>query len=333
VRWFVVLLLLANIVLFFWVQQQSKPAPGSTSLPPPEVGRLRLITEIAEPQLTDTPPASAAKDAEDQVQVAAGPRKAPMSTSPAPTPDTASAAADEEETVAGSVPGVSSTPRRAPAAAAEREQSQPAPAPAAPAAQPAIDAAPEAREAETAVEPSGPPSGREQVAVAETAEVSPIPTPRPEVTVAEPACARVGPFEPQDADTLISRLPPYVQLVSDTSEEYAEEQGYYVLIPPLPSRAAGMQKLKELEDAGITDVWLFRTGELMNAISLGLYRNEQGARQHAAGVAKKGFVSEVRERIELKERRWLQLKNTQGGDPRGGMPLPDGVQVIRQACP
>lgn len=45
-RWFVALLLVANVILFFWVQQQSRPTPGTVSLPPPDVGRLRLMSEI-----------------------------------------------------------------------------------------------------------------------------------------------------------------------------------------------------------------------------------------------------------------------------------------------
>lgn len=45
-RWFIVFLLVANVVLFFWVQQQLRPPPGMGELPPPEVGRLRLMSEV-----------------------------------------------------------------------------------------------------------------------------------------------------------------------------------------------------------------------------------------------------------------------------------------------
>ncbi|MGB5639304.1 MAG: hypothetical protein WBM63_09305, partial [Sedimenticolaceae bacterium] len=57
-RWFIALLVVANVVLFFWVQQQSRPLPGSMALPPPDVGRLRLMTELKE-----DPPAGGAGDA------------------------------------------------------------------------------------------------------------------------------------------------------------------------------------------------------------------------------------------------------------------------------
>ncbi len=44
-RWMIFFLLVANVALFFWLQQQSRPAPGSSVLPPPDVGTLRLRHE------------------------------------------------------------------------------------------------------------------------------------------------------------------------------------------------------------------------------------------------------------------------------------------------
>ena len=50
-RWFIALLVVANVILFFWVQQQSRPPPGSMALPPPDIGRLRLMSELNQDQM------------------------------------------------------------------------------------------------------------------------------------------------------------------------------------------------------------------------------------------------------------------------------------------
>ena len=176
---------------------------------------------------------------------------------------------------------------------------------------------------------------QEEAAEPQVAEVTPEPSP---VVAAEPeppeptVCARVGPFEPADADALLQKLPGNFELLSDNSEEQTVDDSYYVLIPALPDRATGLSKLKELKAAGFEDTWLFRRGAYENAISLGLFRRERSAKRHASKVADKGFDVEVRARTTTKERRWLQLKHA-GDDMQGAVPLPDGVTLTPQACP
>ena len=148
-----------------------------------------------------------------------------------------------------------------------------------------------------------------------------------------PACARVGPFPPGDADQLISSLPPNIVLLSDVAEEYTSVERYYVIIPPLPSSAAGQKKMQELADAGVTDTWLFRTGENRNGISLGFFSRKGGAQQRAENVAKKGFDTEIKEQGSVHQRRWLLLKNLDGEDLGQSLPLPAGTRAEIQSCP
>ena len=61
-RWFIVFLLIANILLFFWVQQESlRPSPQS-EMPPPEIGRLRLLNESPESEVNALPEARSPAD-------------------------------------------------------------------------------------------------------------------------------------------------------------------------------------------------------------------------------------------------------------------------------
>jgi hypothetical protein len=376
VRWFIALLVVANVVLFFWVQQQSRPLPGSMALPPPDVGRLRLMTELKE-----DPPAGGAGDAivppvelspipveeEAAIPPVSSFQGDPMATAPAvdsaQSPvivDTGTAAIDAaspEVEVAPepadqpihpvteqveAIPVVSVT---VPAGAGivEDEISETTDQVDAPLPEPKRVAT-LAQENETGVAENGQ-TDLQPEEVSASGDLQPGNAIEPEDLMAEtipgpvlnevaPAlCTRVGPFDPEDADRLISKLPVSITLLSDFTEEYSSVDRYYVLIPPLPSRAAGRQKLKELANAGVTDTWLFPSGEYRNAISLGFFSREGGARRHAANMAKKGFAAEVREKTSVRERRWLFLKDANGGAPGSGMLLPEGVIVEQKTCP
>ena len=62
----------------------------------------------------------------------------------------------------------------------------------------------------------------------------------------------------------------------------------WVVFPPLPSRAAAQDKLMELSAVGIQDISIIRSGIWANALSLGLYANEESARQRVRELEEKG---------------------------------------------
>jgi hypothetical protein len=350
VRWFIVFLIVANVILFFWVQQQSRPLPGEASLPPPDVGRLRLLSElekeptgvnvaepearaedmITEPTLAAVPedrsrPARAKEalqspsdvgDYQASMQISL-PENEPISDVP---PVDANSFISAVNPPIGAVTEDLAVEKSAGVDEVAEVLALEAPS--------EIDESVEQtleESVETAVrEPDASiPELPVKAAVVEQAAVDPVQT----------VCARVGPFEADDADKLASGLPADVTLVSDVTEEYVTVDRYYVLIPQLPSRAEGYQKLKELADAGITDTWLFPSGEYRNAISLGFFSREAGAKRHAANVARKGFETEVKEKSSVRERRWLLLMSNDGRDLGPGLSLPAGVAAEQQACP
>jgi len=149
----------------------------------------------------------------------------------------------------------------------------------------------------------------------------------------QPVCARVGPFAADEADKLLGGLPPYVRLLADVAEEYNALDGYYVLIPALPSRVAGEQMMRELGSAGVKDIWLISSGDMRNAISLGFFKFDETAKRRAADIARKGFPVEIKENTAVQQRRWLHLKNVDGGDLRLSLPLAANVKVEPLACP
>lgn len=65
------------------------------------------------------------------------------------------------------------------------------------------------------------------------------------------------------------------------------ENRQWVIFPPLPSRAAAQAKLDELSALGVTDIFIVQSGTWANALSLGLYANEELARRRVRELEEK----------------------------------------------
>lgn len=65
------------------------------------------------------------------------------------------------------------------------------------------------------------------------------------------------------------------------------ESRQWVIFPPLPSPAAAQAKLDELSAIGITDMFIVKSGVWANALSLGLYANEDLARRRVRELEEK----------------------------------------------
>ena len=299
-RWFIVFLIVANVILFFWVQQESRPRPADVRLPPPDVGRLRLLTEMR---------SSAAVEG-----VGSADRQS-LSSDSGPATETPARLESSAETLTEAV-----SPAQVAGSSA------------------AGDADPEVpvalgQRAAVAKEAAVTGAGTADIEGPDAEPGAATAAGYDRAVVIAPVCARVGPFPPDKADDLISSLPPNIVLLSDVVEDYTSVERYYVIIPPLPSAAEGKKKMQELADAGVTDTWLFRTGRFRNGISLGFFSRKGGAQQRAANVAKKGFNTEVKEQTSVSERRWLLLKNRDGDDPGQSLPLLSGMRSEIQRCP
>jgi len=65
------------------------------------------------------------------------------------------------------------------------------------------------------------------------------------------------------------------------------ESRQWVIFPPLPSPAAAQAKLDELTAIGVTDMFIVKSGVWANALSLGLYANEDLARRRVRELEEK----------------------------------------------
>ena len=98
------------------------------------------------------------------------------------------------------------------------------------------------------------------------------------------------------ADAAISRLglaPDRVQRV------VAGAGGYWVYMPPLKTRAEVSRKVAELKQLGVTEMFVVQDpAPLRNAISLGIFKSEEGAQKFLEGLRAKGVSSAVAARRE-----------------------------------
>ena len=150
----------------------------------------------------------------------------------------------------------------------------------------------------------------------EVAEQEPVQAP-PQIAAPEPQpepmCGTLGVFEKRSQAELVS-----VRLLADgaktdiTAETTNNQAGYWVLIPPQESRVAAIAIAKRLEEAGVSDLWRFTSGELAHAISLGLFRDDERAQARSDKINEMGFESEVRPRYREQTRYWLNYRYQNG---------------------
>jgi hypothetical protein len=157
-----------------------------------------------------------------------------------------------------------------------------------------------------------------QVGIVTGAPTDPGPAEQP---LSPERCFTLGAFKRLDeAETVADRIESLVADMDGRQEIQEKQIGYWVLMPAQGSRQAARNKVKELLDAGIEDVWRFTKGELANAISLGLFSRRAPAERHQREINRKGFVTEVRPRYIDETSYWLDFRST---DDRA---LPPGVQ-------
>ncbi|MCU7924724.1 MAG: hypothetical protein KZQ88_18705 [Candidatus Thiodiazotropha sp. (ex Dulcina madagascariensis)] len=124
-----------------------------------------------------------------------------------------------------------------------------------------------------------------------------------------PTCSTVGFLESRtDAELASVRLRALGLKPELQSETRNEQAGFWVLIPPQPNRRKAIEIADSLEKAGIADLWRFTSGELVHAISLGLFRDEERAAARKIEIAKLGYEPVIKPRYRQKTRYWLHFQ-------------------------
>jgi len=98
-----------------------------------------------------------------------------------------------------------------------------------------------------------------------------------------------------------------------------EPKGYWVLIPPMASRAEAVAEVDRIKAKGVDDVWRFNKGDMANAISLGLFARRSQAETHQSDLERKDIGAEVRPRYAARTDYYIDIGPIPGQDLKPGL--------------
>lgn len=153
---------------------------------------------------------------------------------------------------------------------------------------------------------------------------APAPTPapvsapaaaRPAPAVALVKCIEWGSFTLTDAPRAEKALEPLALGPRLTQRRTEEQARWWVFIPPAPNRAQALRKAAELKTLAVDEYFVMQDeGPHRWAISLGVFRTEDGARARLAALRAQGVRSaQIGERETTVPKVWLQVSNVDGG--------------------
>ncbi|WP_316367686.1 hypothetical protein [Candidatus Thiodiazotropha sp. CDECU1] len=163
-------------------------------------------------------------------------------------------------------------------------------------------------EAEIAIEPEVEAPVIDGATAGKTAEVEP------------PVCRTVGFLDTRSEAEIISVSLRALGLKPDLQSETSNQQaGFWVLIPPQASRRDAIDISNRLEKDGVSDLWRFTSGDLVHAISLGLFRNKERAEARNKEITALGYEVIVKPRYRQKTKYWLYFQDsTPASDTKPG---------------
>lgn len=135
--------------------------------------------------------------------------------------------------------------------------------------------------------------------------------PEPEKRV----CYTYGPIPSQEESNLFSKW------LDDRNIQYeqrqTDEQGkqlFWIYLAPRESHEKAVAAINDLKQKGVKDVRLIREGDLLNAISLGLFSSQAAVNRRLNEIKTKGYQSVVVPYLDGKKVYWFDVAVVQNSD-------------------
>lgn len=135
------------------------------------------------------------------------------------------------------------------------------------------------------------------------------PKPKPRQTPTGPSvCYALGPFDgkPQ-ARNISEKLQDLGAFTSERTETSESPMGYWVYLESFDSWKQAREKVVSLEIEGLKDMFIVGRGPMKNAVSLGLYKNEDGANERIARLKKLGETPKVQTQYKQIDQYWIDI--------------------------
>lgn len=133
------------------------------------------------------------------------------------------------------------------------------------------------------------------------------PKPRPS-PVGPSVCYALGPFDgkPQ-ARNIAEKLQDLGAFTSERTETSESPMGYWVYLESFDSWKQAREKVVSLEIEGLKDMFIVGRGPMKNAVSLGLYKNEDGANERIARLKKLGEQPKIQTQYKQTDQYWIDI--------------------------
>lgn len=152
-------------------------------------------------------------------------------------------------------------------------------------------------------------------APAAPADAPPRPAAAPVRAAAELQCVSFGPYpDAAAAAAARERLQPQVQRSAVRTQPESAGGAWRVYLPRLPTAEAAQAMAQRIADAGFGDYLVLREGADANAIALGRYSSESGARRRAAALVAAGFPARAEALGNGPAAIWLDVAGAAGFD-------------------
>ncbi|WP_426688249.1 SPOR domain-containing protein [Rhodanobacter ginsengiterrae] len=128
------------------------------------------------------------------------------------------------------------------------------------------------------------------------------------------SCVALGPFAtPQDLRNARQALAGQATRMRSRQEQASQTSGWWVYLPAAGSRAQALEVARRLSARNINDYFVVSSGDQLNTVSLGLFKDPANARKRRDEVAAAGFSPRMTERSESAPEYWLDLVVADGG--------------------
>ena len=132
------------------------------------------------------------------------------------------------------------------------------------------------------------------------------------------SCVRLGPFESESQmASLRAELQNSFNRVQPRETKSIVDKGFWVLLPPYPTRAEAEKTVDQLSEAGVGDTYIVPNGESANAVSLGIYARRERAEQRRGEINARvpGLNIVVELQTEIQSQYWLDAGPVDALDP------------------
>lgn len=121
------------------------------------------------------------------------------------------------------------------------------------------------------------------------------------------SCYIVGPYPGNDeAAGAVMQLKEKELLAKVRKQDSKVPKGYWVFVPPLPSREEARQVLRNMHQQNV-DSFIVTKGDKLNSISVGIYGDLATAQARRDELASKGFSIQVEERSSTAIEYWVEV--------------------------